>query len=88
MNHFYENVPGIGNVALSRHAQERLEGDRVTDAQVREALFKGETRPDGLGKVWREKNLVRLVIVLEPVPFSGEALVTTGFRVKPQHRMK
>src|SRR5258707_14913100 len=30
MNHFYRNVTGLGNVAVSRHAQERMEADGIS----------------------------------------------------------
>jgi hypothetical protein len=30
MNHFYRNVPKLGNVAVSRHAQNRMEEDKIS----------------------------------------------------------
>jgi hypothetical protein len=30
MKHFYENVPQLGNVAVSRHAQAKAEEDGIT----------------------------------------------------------
>ncbi len=29
MTHFYRNVPKLGNVAISRHAQKRMEEDQI-----------------------------------------------------------
>jgi len=30
MNHFYRNVPKLGNVAVSRHAQNRMEEGKIS----------------------------------------------------------
>jgi hypothetical protein len=88
MKHYYENVPQLGNVALSRHTQDRLAADGVTDETVADVLANGDTIPDGQDVVWREKDGVRLVIVKRPTPFRGAALATTGFRVKEQLRSR
>jgi hypothetical protein len=88
MKHFYRDVPGIGHVALSRHAQARLDNDGITEAMVEDALFNGRSVPDGSQVIWREKDGVRLVVMLFPQPFRGAALVTTGFRVERQARVK
>jgi hypothetical protein len=79
---YYENVPGLGNVAVSRHAQARAEGDAITEKQFEDALFTGETIPDGMHEVFREKNGVRVVILLKPTPDRGAKLVKTVFRPK------
>lgn len=79
MRHYYANVPGLGNVALSRHAQRRAEAEGVTDAHVAEVLEKGVTRPDGHA-LWREHRGLRLVLV-NPQPWRGAKLVTTLYRV-------
>jgi hypothetical protein len=33
MKHYYPNVPGIGNVAVSRHAQDRLAEDGISERE-------------------------------------------------------
>ncbi len=60
MEHYFPNVPGLGNVALSRHAQERMVEDGVSENEVKEALLRGTTKPDGQEVVWREKDGVRV----------------------------
>ena len=34
MRHYFEDVPGLGNVAVSRHAQERMAGEGITERQL------------------------------------------------------
>lgn len=85
--YYYQNVPGIGNVAVSRHAQDRAQEDGIPEAAFATALLKGVTVPDGQAVVWRELNGVRIVIVLRPEPFRGAALATTVFRVERQRRL-
>jgi hypothetical protein len=82
LEHYFPNVPGLGNVALSRHAQERMVQDGISENELKEALFHGETTPDGQEVVWREKGGVRVVIVRKPTPFRGAMLATTIYRVK------
>lgn len=86
MSHFYEDVPGLGNVAISRHAQEKMEHHGITEAVLEDVLWGGRDRPDG-NSTWREKAGVRLVIV-RPEPFRGAMLVVTAFRVMPQARVR
>ena len=82
MEHYFPNVPGLGNVAVSRHAQERMVQDGISENQLREALLRGATTPDGQEVVWREKDGVRVVILRRPTPFKGAMLATTIYRVK------
>ena len=35
MNHFYRNVPKLGHVAVSRHAQKRMEEDNIYPEMLR-----------------------------------------------------
>jgi len=90
MNHFYREVPGLGNVAFSRHAQERLTTDGVSEETVRKILYENH-RPDvsdGHGIVHRDGQGIRLVILLDPTPNVGAKLVKTAFRIKAQHRTR
>jgi hypothetical protein len=82
LEHYFSNVPGLGNVALSRHAQERMVQDGISEHELHEALLRGVTIPDGQEVVWREKDGVRVVILRTPTPFRGAMLATTIYRVK------
>jgi hypothetical protein len=82
MDHYFPDVPGLGNVALSRHAQERMIRDGISDDAFRDALFNGKTIPDGHDVVWREKDGVRVVILRQPTPFKGAMLAKTVYRVQ------
>jgi hypothetical protein len=82
--YYFEDVPGIGNVAVSRHAQERAESEGITPRAFEQALLNGTTIPEGPDILWRELNGVRLVILTRPEPFRGAALVKTCFRVQEQ----
>ena len=81
MEHYFPNVPGLGNVALSRHAQERMVQDGISERELKEVLLRGTTTPDGQEVVWREKDGVRVVILRKPTPFRGAMLATTIYRV-------
>jgi hypothetical protein len=86
MQHYYPGVPGLGNVAVSRHAQERMDECGVSEEQFR-MLLVAPTKPDvndSPGVVWRERNGMRAVILTRPTPFRGAALVKTVYRVLPQ----
>ena len=76
MKHYYADVKGLGNVAVSRHAQENFE--RVLLNPVR------PDGQDGIGVVWRERDGLRIVILTDPTPNMGAVLVKTVYRVKPQ----
>ena len=82
MEHYFPNVPGLGNVAISRHAQQRMAQDGISETELKEALLDGTTTPDGQEVVWREKGGVRVVLIKKPTPFRGAMLATTIYRVK------
>jgi hypothetical protein len=81
---YYPAVPGLGNVAVSRHAQEQAEVHGISEEIFQRVLQRGQDRPDGMGTVWREDSGVRLVIIQRPEPFRGAALVKTVYRVERQ----
>ncbi len=86
MEHFYRNVPGLGNVAVSRHAQARMETDGVSQVAFDRTLLH-PTRPDvrdGADVLWRERDGLRLVILTDSTPNMGAVLVKTVYRVEPQ----
>jgi hypothetical protein len=86
VEHYFPNVPGLGNVALSRHVQDRMDQDGISENELRDALLRGATTPDGQEVVWREKGGVRVVILRKPTPFRGAMLATTIYRVKAAAR--
>ena len=87
MKHYFENVPGLGNVAVSRHAQQRVEDEKISEKAFEDALMSGVDTPEGMEAVGRERGGVRLIIIV-PTPFRGAKLVKTVFRVKAQARSR
>jgi hypothetical protein len=82
------DVPGLGNVAVSRHAQERMLQDGISETEFRDVLWHGATVPDGQDVVWREKGGVRIVMLRRPTPFRGAMLATTACRVQAAARAR
>ena len=89
MNHFYRDVPGLGNVAVSRHAQARAEADGISQEAFDRVLLSPVTEdvPDGADILWRERDGIRLVILTSPTPNRGAKLVKTVYRVDAQARV-
>jgi hypothetical protein len=88
MTHYFSDVPGLGAVAVSRHAQAKAQTDGITDAMFTKVLLHGETVPEGNDVVWRVGDGIRIVILRRPEPFKGAALVKTVFREEEQARIK
>lgn len=88
--YYYENVRGLGNVAVSRHAQERMDELGISQELFEKVLLETSEWADifdGFDVVWRQDANVRLVIIT-PTPFRGAKLVKTVYKVKPQARAK
>ena len=86
MNHFYRDVPKLGNVAVSRHAQQRVEEEGISQEAFDRVLLT-PTRPDtpdGADILWRERDGIRLVILTNPTPNTGAKLVKTVYRIEAQ----
>lgn len=81
---YYENVPGLGNIAVSRHALARLEEHDISQSLFEDVLFNGEIIPEGQQITWRESKQIRLVIINKPEPFRGAKLVKTVYRIQAQ----
>ena len=81
MDHYFPNVPQLGNVAVSRHAQDRMREDGISEAAFRDVLATGDIVPDGQDVVWREKDGIRIVILRKPEPFAGAMLAKTVYRI-------
>lgn len=83
MEHFFRDVPKVGNVAVSRHAQENAAEQKITEHDFRLALFEPTRRvSEGFNTVWLERGGIRLVLIPRPEPFRGAALITTAYRLK------
>jgi len=90
MNHFYRNVPKLGNVAVSRHAQKRMEEEQISQEAFERVLLmpvKQDIR-DGADILWRERDRIRIVILENPVPSTGAKLVKTVYRIQAQAKAK
>jgi hypothetical protein len=83
--HFYRDVKGLGNVAVSRHAQANMDRQGISQELFERVLLspaKADVQED-LNTLWREGENIRLVII-NPTPNTGARLVKTIFRVKAQ----
>jgi hypothetical protein len=87
--HFYRDVKGLGHVAVSRHAQAKMDREGISQ-ELFERVLLNPSKPDvqeDLDTIWREREDVRLVII-NPTPATGAKLVKTVFRVKAQARAR
>jgi hypothetical protein len=86
VKHFYRNVPKLGNVAVSRHAQTRMEVDGISQEAFDKVLLEPTQAdiPDGMDILWRERDGLRIVIITNPTPNVGAKLVKTVYRVESQ----
>jgi len=90
MSHFYRNVPKLGNVAVSRHAQKRMEEDQISQEAFERVLLtpvKQDIR-DGADVLWRERDGIRIVILENPTPSTGAKLVKTVYRIQAQAKAR
>jgi hypothetical protein len=89
MEHFYRDVKGLGHVAVSRHAQAQMERAGISQEQFNRTLLQ-PTQPDvmeGTEIIWRERQGLRIVILVNPTPNVGAKLVKTVYRVQAQARV-
>jgi len=86
--HFYRDVPRLGNVAVSRHAQANMINDGITQEAFDKVLLQPTKPdiPDGADILWRERDGLRIVILTNPTPNTGAKLVKTVYRVEKQAR--
>lgn len=90
MTHFFRNVPKLGNVAVTRHAQQRMAEDNISPEAFERVLLapvKQDIR-DGADILWRERDGIRLVILENPTPPSGAKLVKTVYRIEAQAKAR
>jgi hypothetical protein len=84
MNHYFENVPKLGNVAVSRHAQAQMVALGITEHMFTRTLLQPikPDVPNGYGIIWRERDGIKIVILKKPEPFAGAMLVLTVYRIE------
>jgi Domain of unknown function (DUF4258) len=90
MTHFYRNVSKLGNVAVSRHAQKRMEEDAISQEAFERVLLTPVRQDirDGADILWRERDGIRIVILENPTPPAGAKLVKTVYRVEVQAKAR
>jgi hypothetical protein len=88
MKHYHQDVPGIGNVAISRHAQVNCTGQRIADSHIDALLNHGARTDIEGGCVQLDHAGIRAIVVRRPEPFSGAALMVTVFRVERKARAR
>ena len=88
MTHFFDDVPGMGNVVLTRHAQDKARQEGISEEEVERALVRGQDTPDGMDIVFREYKGLRLVVVVNPTPNRGAKVVKTLYRVQPSYTVR
>lgn len=88
--HFYRDVPGLGHVAISRHAQARMNEFGISQEAFENVLLRPirPDIPDGQEIAWRERDGIRIVIVLYPTPNRGARLVKTVYRIEAQAKAR
>jgi hypothetical protein len=81
---YYKNVPRLGNVSLTIHAIDQMEERQITSEAFERVLYEPivEDIPEGFSVVRRERDGVRLVILLKPKPNKGSKVITTIYRVQ------
>ncbi|HEU0117433.1 MAG TPA: hypothetical protein VFR09_02260 [Alphaproteobacteria bacterium] len=83
---YYPDVPKLGSVAVSRHAQDRMAEFNISLERFERVLLdplKEDIR-EAAGILWRERDGLRLVILERPEPFRGAKLVKSIFRIQNQ----
>lgn len=84
--YYFADVPRLGNVAVSRHAQEKMKADNISFKSFKEVLFNGDILEEGFDTTWVTLKNIRLVII-RPTPFKGALLVKTLYYIKPQEKI-
>lgn len=87
MEHYYARVPRLGNVAVSRHAQDRMLAEGISESAFEAVLYRGHLIPDGPNITFIERDGIRLVLECHPKPFRGAGLIKTAFRIRGQARI-
>src|SRR5208337_1099674 len=90
MKHFYRDVPRLGNVAVSRHAQARMEEDGIMQEAFDKVLLTPSRPdiPDGADLLWRERDGLRIVILTNPKRILGYAHISCRVRIGIRKRLR
>ena len=83
----YQDVPGLGKVVISRHAQANMDIQGISDADLQVVLYKGRSLRETDKIEWRTLNGIRIIVLLNPEPNRGSKLAKTIFRVEEQRRI-
>ena len=86
--HLFNNVPNLGRVAVSYHAQERAFKDGISEEMFKDALYNGTRIPDGVDSLFIDKGMIRIVVVLRPKPFRGAKLAVSVFKKQPEKKTR
>jgi len=84
---YFPNVDRLGNVAVTRHAQDKLKTDNISVSVFKNVLFTGNVLDEGFDVKWIEGKGIRIVVI-KPTPFAGALLVKTVYKIKPQENSK
>ena len=80
MRYRYDDVPGLGDVVVSRHAQAKMKEDGIAEDTFQEVLFNGAETREGFDIVRREGKGIRIIIEMRPTPWRGSRLVKTVYK--------
>lgn len=76
MKFYYQKVDGLGDIGVSRIAQNQAYQAAISDRDFEAALYRGEIRKEGFTRVYRELNDIRLRIDYSAESFKGIGMVT------------
>ncbi len=82
-SNWFADVPGLGNVALTRSALAQISKCKVSDQQLWDALYHGHD-VDGTGAALRqrEKDGITVSVNMNPTPFKDANLIIGVTRVR------
>jgi hypothetical protein len=88
--YFYRNVERLGNVAVTRHAQNNMDEHNIRQELFEDVLLHPlhDDIAEGNDIVWREGKGIRIVIILNPTPARGAKVVKTVYRIQPQAKAR
>ena len=81
--YYYSNIPHLGNIAVSRHAQSRLDEYKISQSIFEDILYNGKETKEGFNILHKDSHGIRLIIILNPDPPTGAKLISTIIKLKP-----
>jgi len=88
MQHYFADLPNLGNIAVSRHAQDQCVRYGITEEKFKDVLLHGKEVIESNDILYRQKDGIRVVILTKPTPNMGAKLVKTCFRIEQQAKAK